>query len=116
MIVTQVFRRLGKRLDRPCIAAKFDLRLNHTSFHRPFPFSRCEVLHQIQTIRPVRKQQPELRHTTLAATRSQITRRDNDRELQTGQTIVGLPAPKLQSPINRTIAGPSHTPIRTAIS
>jgi hypothetical protein len=33
---------------------------------------------------------------TLAATRSQITRRDDDRELQTEQTIVGLPAPKLQ--------------------
>jgi hypothetical protein len=30
MVVTQVFRRLGKRLDRPCIAAKFDLRINHT--------------------------------------------------------------------------------------
>src|ERR1700730_12631254 len=25
MVVTQVFDRLGKRLDRPCIAAKFDL-------------------------------------------------------------------------------------------
>src|SRR3979490_1112517 len=35
MVVTQVFRRLGKRLDRPCITAKFDLRINHTSFHRP---------------------------------------------------------------------------------
>jgi len=32
----------------------------------------------------------------LAATRSQITRRDDDRELQTEQTIVGLPARKLQ--------------------
>jgi hypothetical protein len=37
MIVTQAFRRLGKRLDRPCIAAEFDLRINHTSFHRPLP-------------------------------------------------------------------------------
>src|SRR6266480_3748254 len=44
MVVAQVFRRLGKRLDRPCIAAKFGLRINHTSFHRPFPLSRCEVL------------------------------------------------------------------------
>src|SRR5712691_10199127 len=51
MVVTQVFRRLGKRLDRPGIAAKFDLRINHTSFHRPLPLSRCEVLRQIQTIR-----------------------------------------------------------------
>ena len=32
MVVTQVFRRLGKRLDRPRIAAEFDLRINHTSF------------------------------------------------------------------------------------
>jgi hypothetical protein len=30
MVVTQVFRRLGKRLDRPCIAAKFELRINLT--------------------------------------------------------------------------------------
>ncbi len=37
MVVAQIFRRLGKRLDRPCIAAKLDLRVNHTSFHRPFP-------------------------------------------------------------------------------
>jgi len=50
MVVTQVFRRLGKRLDRPCIAAKFDLRINHTSFHRPLPLSRCEVLRQIWPI------------------------------------------------------------------
>src|SRR4030088_2547761 len=50
MVVTQVFRPLGKRLDRPCIAAKFDLRINHTSFHRPLPLSRCEILRQIQTI------------------------------------------------------------------
>jgi hypothetical protein len=50
MVVTQVFRRLGKRLDRPCIAAKFDLRINHTSFHRPLPLSRC-VLRQLQTVR-----------------------------------------------------------------
>src|SRR5438105_2993328 len=53
MVVTQVFRRLGKCLDRPCIAAEFDLRINHTSFHRPLPLSRCEVFRQIQTI-PVR--------------------------------------------------------------
>jgi hypothetical protein len=39
MVVTQVFRHLGKRLDRPRIAAEFSLRLNHTSFHRPFPLS-----------------------------------------------------------------------------
>jgi hypothetical protein len=32
----------------------------------------------------------------LAATRSQITRRDDDRELQAAQTIVGLPPRKLQ--------------------
>jgi hypothetical protein len=50
MVVTQVFGRLGKRLDRPRIAAKFDLRINHTSFHRPLPLSRCEVLGQIQSI------------------------------------------------------------------
>src|SRR5438477_11931317 len=43
MVVTQVFRRLGKRLDRPRIAAKLDLRINHTSFHHPLPLSRCEV-------------------------------------------------------------------------
>src|SRR3984893_14629428 len=40
MVVTQVFVRMGKRLYRPCIAAKFDLRINHTSFHRPLPLSR----------------------------------------------------------------------------
>jgi hypothetical protein len=51
MVVTQVFGRLGKRLDRPWIAAKFDLRINDTSFHRPLPLSRCEVLRQIQTMR-----------------------------------------------------------------
>ena len=39
MVVTQVFRRLGKRLDPPWIAAEFDLRINHTSFHRPLPLS-----------------------------------------------------------------------------
>src|ERR1700730_8315785 len=38
MVVTEVFGRLGKRLDRPRIAAKFDLRINHTSFHRPLLF------------------------------------------------------------------------------
>jgi hypothetical protein len=32
----------------------------------------------------------------LAATRSQVTRRDGDRELQTEQTIVGVPPQKLQ--------------------
>src|SRR5713226_5064708 len=97
MVVTQVLRRLGKRLDRPWIAAKFDLRINHTSFHRPRPLSRCEVLRRIQTIHvQSRKQRPEHRHITLAATRSQITRRDDDRELQTEQRVVGLPAPKLQ--------------------
>jgi hypothetical protein len=32
----------------------------------------------------------------LAATRSQITPRDDDRELQTEQAIVGLPPRKLQ--------------------
>src|SRR5229473_4777447 len=97
MVVTQVFRRLGKRLDRSCIAAKFDLRINHTSFHRLLPLSRCEVLRQIQTIH-VRSgsSSPKHRRITLAATRSQITRRDDDRELQTEQRIVGLPARKLQ--------------------
>src|SRR5215831_4473384 len=50
MVVTQVLRRLGKRLDRPRSAAKFDQRINHTSFHRPLPPSRCEVLRQIQAI------------------------------------------------------------------
>jgi hypothetical protein len=34
----------------------------------------------------------------LAATWSQISRRDDDRELQTEQRIVGLPARKLQPP------------------
>jgi hypothetical protein len=51
MVVTQVFRRLGKRLDRPFIAAKLNLRINDTSFHRPLPLSRCEVSRRIQTIR-----------------------------------------------------------------
>src|ERR1700720_2684775 len=95
MVVTKVLRRLGKRLDRPCIAAEFDLRINHTSFHRPLPLSRC-LAPDTDHPRPVRKQQPEHRHITWAATRSQITRRDDDPELQTEQRIVGLPARKLQ--------------------
>jgi len=33
MVVPQVFGRLGKRLDRSRIAAKFDLRINYTGFH-----------------------------------------------------------------------------------
>jgi hypothetical protein len=37
MVVAQVLGRLGKRLDRPCVAAELGLRVNHTSFHRPFP-------------------------------------------------------------------------------
>ena len=37
------------------------------------------------------------RNISLAATRSQISRRDDDRELQTEQRIVGLPAQKLQT-------------------
>jgi len=44
MVVTQVFRRLGKRLDRPVSPAKFDLRINAHQLHRPLPLSRCEVL------------------------------------------------------------------------
>src|SRR5712691_6854932 len=96
MVVTQVFRRLGKRLDRPGIAAKFDLRINHTSFHRPLPLSRCEVLRPIQTIHVRSGRAARTRHITLAATRSQITPRDDDRELQSEQRIVGLPARKLQ--------------------
>jgi hypothetical protein len=43
----------------------------------------------------------------LAATRSQITRRDDDRELQTEQTIVGLPARKLQPPASSATAARS---------
>jgi hypothetical protein len=46
--------------------------------------------------RPVRKRQPKHRHIILAATRSQITQRDDDREPQTEQTIVGLPPRKFQ--------------------
>ena len=67
MVVTQVFGRLGKRLDRPCIAPKLDLRINHTSFHCPLPLSRCEVLRHSH---PAPKQQPKHRPITLAATRS----------------------------------------------
>ena len=51
MVVTQIFRRLRKRLDRPRFAAKLDLRINHTSFHRRLPLSRCEVSRQIPAIR-----------------------------------------------------------------
>jgi hypothetical protein len=39
MIVPQVFRGLGKRLDRPHVTAKFDLRINHASLHPPLPSS-----------------------------------------------------------------------------
>ena len=82
-----------------CIAAKFDLRINHTSFHRPLPLSRCEVVRpDTGHSRPVRKQQPKHGHIIFAATRSLITPRDDDRELQTEQTIVGLPPRKLQPP------------------
>src|SRR5437588_3687199 len=93
MVVAQVFRCLGERLDRPGIAAKFNLRINHTSFHRPLPLSRCELLRQIQAIN-VRSGSS----SPNTGTRSQITRRNDDRESQTEQTIVGLPAGKLQPP------------------
>jgi hypothetical protein len=53
MVVTQVFRRLGKCLDRPCIAAQFDLRVNHTSFHHPLPRSGLRA--SCQTIASVEK-------------------------------------------------------------
>ena len=39
MVVTQVFRGLRKCFDRSRIAAEFDLRVNHTSFHDPVPLS-----------------------------------------------------------------------------
>ena len=50
MVVTQVFRRLCKRLDRSCIAAEFSLRINDTSFHCRLPLSPCEILRQIKII------------------------------------------------------------------
>src|SRR5712672_3861008 len=56
--------------------------------HRLFP--------QIQTIHVRSGGSSRNTGTYLAATRSQITRRDGDRELQTEQRIVGLPARKLQ--------------------
>ena len=56
--------------------------------HRLFP--------QIQTIHVRSGGSSRNTGTYLAATRSQITRRDDDRELQTEQRIVGLPAQKLQ--------------------
>src|SRR5438128_1632814 len=91
MVVTQIFGRLGKRLDRPRIAAKFGLRINHTSFHRPLPFSRCDVLRQMHAIR-VRC------GSSSPNTDADFTRRGDDREPQTEQTIAGLPARKLQPP------------------
>jgi hypothetical protein len=48
MVVAQLFRRLSKRLDRSSIAAEFDLRINHTSFHRPLPlWSRGPAEHVV---------------------------------------------------------------------
>jgi hypothetical protein len=44
MVVTQVFRRLGKRLDRPCIAAKFDLRIRHRAPSQPRQFALVSAL------------------------------------------------------------------------
>src|SRR5207245_1265342 len=99
MVVTQVFRRLGKRLDRPCIAAKFDLRINHTSFHRRLPLSRCEVLRQIQTIGARSgSSSPNTGAYFRRDTVADYPARDDDRELQMEQTIVGLPVRKLQPP------------------
>jgi hypothetical protein len=44
MIVSQVFRGLGERLDRPCVTAKFDLRINNASLHRPLPSSLGDLI------------------------------------------------------------------------
>jgi hypothetical protein len=86
MVVPQVFRRLGECLDRTCIAAEFDLRVNHTSFHRPLPFHDLSSCASYSPFASRLEQQPDHRHRTLVTTRSQITRRDDDRELQTEQT------------------------------
>src|SRR6516225_6894552 len=48
--------------------------------------------------RRLRKHQPKHSHIIFAATRSQITRRDDDREQQTEQTIIGARARKLRPP------------------
>jgi len=101
MVVTHVFRRLGKRLDRPGIAAKFGLRINHTSFHRPLPLSPTWGLTpDTGHSRPVRKQRTKYRHIIFAMTRSQITRSDDDRERQTEQMSLG-PIP----PVSPVLSG-----------
>src|SRR4051794_39850339 len=60
MIVTQLFRRLGKGLDGARIAAEFDLRVNHASFHRPL-LSCCDGSRQRRTT-CVGQEEPEHRH------------------------------------------------------
>jgi hypothetical protein len=73
MVVTQVFRRLGKRLDRPRIAAKFDLGINDTSFHRHFPsrdVRSCAGYRPFASGAEAEAQKPAM---IFAATRSQIT-------------------------------------------
>src|SRR5215469_12652893 len=96
MVVTQVFGRLGKRLDRPRIPAKLNLRINHTSFHRPLCLSRCEVLRQTGPF----GSGPESAARTIA----DYSARDDDRELQMEQTIVGRPARKPQPAVWRPAA------------
>src|SRR6516164_4011422 len=97
MVVPQVFRRLGKRLDRPGIAAKFDLRINHTSFHRRLPF------HDVRSCARYRPSASGLEaasrtpaHNFGLDTAADYPVRDDDRELQMERTIVALPVRKLQ--------------------
>src|SRR5690242_4044338 len=71
VIVPQVFRSLGKRLDRPCIAAEFDLRVNHTSFHRTLPLW-CETVISDPTSRDRSESSSPKAAIGLAATRCRL--------------------------------------------
>ena len=114
MVVTQVFRRLGKRLDRPCIAAKFDLRIDHTSFHRPLSLSQCEVLRRYRPLASGPEAAARIRaHNFSLDTVADYPARDDDRELQTEQPIVGLLARKLQlDRMNARLAVPWRRALR----
>jgi hypothetical protein len=95
MVVPQVFRRLGKRLDRPGIAAESGLRINHTSFHHPSSsFALWDPAPDTRHSGPEAAAQSPA-HDFRSDTAADYPAHDH-RELQTEQTIVGLPTQNFQ--------------------
>src|SRR5437588_6047557 len=85
-LVRPAYRRQVRSADKP-----------HQLSSSTSPFTIWALAPDTGHSRPVRKQQPRHRQMSFAATRSQITPSNDDREPQTEQTIVGLPPRKLQS-------------------